>query len=84
MVLIATTRPIFGSRAEVDDAHRALAQFLFDLVAAEHRLFDAAAIERHGAAGMPAAAAEHHGLGQLLARDSRVSRSRNFGLKSCM
>ena len=39
-----------GILAEVDDAHRALAQLLLHLVAAEHWLFHAAAGQDHGAA----------------------------------
>ena len=52
--------------AQVDHAHRALAQLLLDLVAAQHRLFDRAAVEQHRAAGMRAAAAQDDGLGQVL------------------
>src|SRR3546814_303791 len=51
--------------AHVDDSHRALAELLLDLVAAEHRLFQLLrGIEYQRAAGMRAAAAtENHGFG---------------------
>src|SRR3546814_17963942 len=51
--------------AHVDDSHRALAELLLDLVAAEHRLFQLLrGIEYQRAAGMRAdAATEHHGFG---------------------
>ena len=47
---MATTRLILGSLPEIDHAHGALAQFLLDLVAAEHGLFDGPPVEDHGAA----------------------------------
>ena len=52
--------------AQIDHAHRALAEFLVDLVAPEHRLFDPAAVEQHRATRMGATSAEHDGLGQVL------------------
>jgi hypothetical protein len=56
--------------AEVHHAHRALAELLLDLVAAEHRLLDGAALARgpeDAGVGLAAArAAEHHRLGELL------------------
>ena len=68
--------------AEVDHAHRALAELLLDLVAAEHRLFDRAAAQQimRAAWMRAAAAAEDDRLGQLLGAAERCSRSRNFGL----
>src|SRR5688572_27285909 len=46
----------FGVLAKVDHTHGSLAEFFFNLVAAQHRLFDGAAVQQHGAAGMRAAA----------------------------
>jgi hypothetical protein len=65
--LIATTRPIFGSfrgRRRPSRPCRAL----FDLVAAEHRLFRAPRLaeDRDVGAARRRAAAEHHRLGELL------------------
>jgi hypothetical protein len=69
MVLIATTRPDLRVLAAVDDAHRALAELLLDLVAAEHRLLRLrAALQDHGARSWcaPRRAAEDDGLGEAL------------------
>ncbi len=51
-----------GVLAQIDHAHGALAQFLFDLVAAQHGFFYRAAFQQHGATGMATTAAQHHGF----------------------
>ncbi len=52
--------------AEIDHAHGALAQFLLDLVAAQHRLLDiAGGIDQAGIAAPASASAENHGFRQL-------------------
>ncbi len=53
--------------AQVDHTHGALAEFLLDLVAAQHGLLDiAAGIEQAGVRATAATAAENDGFGQLL------------------
>ena len=65
--LDATTRPIFGSLPQ-NHPHRALAELLLDLVAAEHRLFLGAALQHHRArvGARARRAAEDDRLRQLL------------------
>ena len=55
----------FWILAEVHHAHRAFAQFFFNLVAAQHRLFNTATIQQHGAAWMAATAAQNYGFSQV-------------------
>ena len=63
---MATWRLIFGSRPEIDDAHRAAAEFLDHLVAAERGGL-AQPFDHHGRVGaLLADAAEHRAFAGLL------------------
>ena len=58
--------PDLGVLAQIHHAHRAFAQFPFNLVATQHGLFDTAAVEKHGAARVRPAAAQNDGFRQIL------------------
>ena len=51
--------------AQLNHAHRALAQLFFNLVAAKHGFFDAAAFQQHGAARVRTAAAQNNRFRQV-------------------
>ena len=52
--------------AKVYDTHGSLAEFLVDLVAAQHGFLDRATFQQHGPTGMCTRATQHNGLGQVL------------------
>ena len=55
----------FRVLAQIHNAHRAFAQLFFNLVAAQHGFFDAAALQQHGAARVRATAAQNNRFRQV-------------------